>query len=346
MSSIVKQVVDEHNLIRTNPQFYIPFIEKEMSYLNGSTLEKPGEIPLMTNEGKAAYQECIKFLKNQKPLSKLEHNDKLSRASQDHADDIGPRGACSHNGSDGSSTSDRIERYIQWQNSCAENISFGQKTARDVIIQLIVDDGLQNRIHRSNVFSADSKFIGVGFQNHRDYKTCCVIDYVGGIVGQQNSNLSNDYEKDSTGEYNQPNHGGIDWSSFKPQENEIDDDSNFSNNIGTKCNKSKNIGFDRFGEFENNSRSRGISAFNNKGFDDFENFGFSNIGNQRFSNQDLYQGFGNFGGNEDPDRPKNAVSSSVKTVTQTINGRTVRKSIKTYTMSDGSQQTIETEDKF
>ena len=332
MSNIVNQVVEEHNLIRTNPQSYIPFLEKEMSYFKGTTLHKPGEIPLMTNEGKGAYEDCINFLKMQKPLNPLEHSDKLSKAAQEHANDIGPKGACSHSGSDGSSSSDRIERYVQWQGSCAENISFGHKTGRDIVMQLILDDGQYNRGHRKNIFSNDSKFIGVGFQNHRTYKTCCVIDYVGGIAGQQSSNKPANYGKDSTGKYDEPNYQEVEWDNYQ---NPKDDNDNNNNNNNNSYGKTKISLFDQLGGGFDNNLFNGISGFNN-GFDDFNNFGLNN---------NKVTGFGNFG-NDDPDRPPNVVSTSVKTVSKTVNGKTVRKSIKVYTMSDGSQQTVETEDNF
>lgn len=54
-------------------------------------LKKPGEIPLRTHEGPGAVQDCINFLRAQKPLHSLEWDDNMTKACRDHANDIGPK---------------------------------------------------------------------------------------------------------------------------------------------------------------------------------------------------------------------------------------------------------------
>jgi uncharacterized protein YkwD len=312
MTDIVKQVIEEHNLIRTNPQSYIPFLEKEMSYFQGTTLYKPGEIPLCTNEGKRAYQDCINFLKKQKPLPSLEHNTKLSKAAQDHASDIGSNGIFSHTGSDGSESSERIERYLQWDISCAENISFGCKTGRDIVMQLILDDGQLERGHRRNIFSNNSTMIGVGFAKHSEQEFCCVIDYIGGVAGKSNGNTG-----------------------FKGFDNGWDDSKNrgksvFVNDNSKLDKKQVNVVNPRMSEFSNFSNQ----MLYREGFDNFGGFGKSNFGN--FVDDQ----------NDDPDRPEDAVSCSVKTSTKTVNGKTKRKSVKTYRLSTGGEYVVEIDEDF
>jgi len=60
-----------------------------------------------------------------------------------------------HTGSDGSSMSGRLERYGDWNGKIGENCDFGNSTGRDIVISLIVDDGVSNRGHRNNLFSSD-----------------------------------------------------------------------------------------------------------------------------------------------------------------------------------------------
>lgn len=73
--------------------------------------------------------------------------------------------------------SGRLERYGDWNGKIGESCDFGNHTARDVIISLIVDDGNSSKGHRGNLFSAEFKKVGISCSPHTEYKTCSVIDY-------------------------------------------------------------------------------------------------------------------------------------------------------------------------
>lgn len=73
--------------------------------------------------------------------------------------------------------SSRLERYGDWNGKIGENCDFGSSTGRDIVISLIVDDGVSNRGHRNNLFSQDFTKVGVGCAPHSEYKTCSVFDY-------------------------------------------------------------------------------------------------------------------------------------------------------------------------
>ncbi len=48
----------------------------------------------------------------------------------------------------------RVERYASWSGSIAENIDVGNNSAVDIVIALIVDDGVSTRGHRNNLFDS------------------------------------------------------------------------------------------------------------------------------------------------------------------------------------------------
>ncbi len=101
----------------------------------------------------------------------------MTKAAKDHANDIGPKGITGHTGSDGSSMTSRLDRYGKWMGKCGENICFGGKTGVDIIVQLIIDDGVATRGHRNNIFSKDYKVTGISAAKHSSYEICCVLDY-------------------------------------------------------------------------------------------------------------------------------------------------------------------------
>ena len=119
----------------------------------------------------------IRFLSMQKPVPKLIYNEHLSKAARDHALDMAENNLLGHEGSNGSILSDRIEKYIEWDDSCAESIDLGFKTADNIILNLLIDDGSKGRNQRINLFSTQYKYIGIGCSFHKTYNHCSVFVY-------------------------------------------------------------------------------------------------------------------------------------------------------------------------
>lgn len=176
-----KSILTEHNRIRQDPQSYIPILKQYLKYFKGDVIYKPKEVPVQTYEGPAVYEEAIAFLKKQKPVEALTFDERITKAAEDHVRDIGPKGLLSHDSTDGKTMSDRVEVYVEWDSSCGENIELGSKTGQDVIISLLVDDGVQDRGHRKNLFKSDFFYMGIACGPHRECETITVIDYIGGL---------------------------------------------------------------------------------------------------------------------------------------------------------------------
>ena len=78
----------------------------------------------------------------------------MAQASKDHVLDIGKLGLIQHDSSDGKiGVKERLRKYGNVVSCYGENMSFHCDDAKDVMIQLIVDDGVQNRGHRDNIFN-------------------------------------------------------------------------------------------------------------------------------------------------------------------------------------------------
>jgi uncharacterized protein YkwD len=125
-------------------------LELILTYLDPDTniLREPNKIKKEMKEGDNAFKEAIHFLKNLQPLKPLQWDENLYLSAQAHVADIGPKGLCLYQSSDGTEPEDRIAKYGNYEDFLTENIDFGPNDTMDVIISLILDDGEEGRPHR------------------------------------------------------------------------------------------------------------------------------------------------------------------------------------------------------
>jgi uncharacterized protein YkwD len=176
-----RSVIREMNLARQNPALYATFLQELRSRMNGNLLVLPGNTRIRTKEGTAAVDEAIRFLQNAQPLAPLAFSAGMSRAAADHCADQA-NGGFGHEGRDRSHAGQRIARYGTCMGGWAENISYGKSSARDVVLALIIDDGLPARKHRQNIFNANYNVAGAAFGPHARSRTMCSMDFAGGYA--------------------------------------------------------------------------------------------------------------------------------------------------------------------
>ena len=174
---LARDIHSEINTARRDPAAYASHLEQLLPRFDATLLERPGRPHLRTEEGAAAVREAIAALQSRGPVGPLRFSDGLTAAAADHVEDQGPVGGLEHLGTDGSDPADRASRYGQWVGAMAENIAFGENPAREVVIQLLVDDGVSDRGHRDNLLDPKWGAEGVACGPHRDYRQICVMDY-------------------------------------------------------------------------------------------------------------------------------------------------------------------------
>lgn len=168
-------VIRELNLARENPKLYASFAAES----------RPGH---MIEHGHAV-DEAVRFLSKAHPLPPLTLSPGMCRAAADHcAEQVA--GQLGHDGSDRSSPGQRISRYGAWSSTWGENISYSQKTARGVVLALIIDDGVRSRGHRKNIFNTKFNYAGAAFGPHARYRTVCTIDFAGGYAERADALVS------------------------------------------------------------------------------------------------------------------------------------------------------------
>jgi uncharacterized protein YkwD len=179
-----KDVILEMNKARADPKKYAELYIKPMLQYNwggpfgANSYLAPGKtVYTSTQEGKNGIQSCINDLSRRQSMSPLFPVKGLFLAAKDHADDTGPKGITGHTGSDRSSMGQRINRYGKWNGGAGENISYGHNTGRDIVVQLLIDDGVSNRGHRNNILNRSFKYAGGAIGSHSNFTYLCVIDY-------------------------------------------------------------------------------------------------------------------------------------------------------------------------
>ncbi len=172
-----RQVIAEMTLARTRPKDFADFLRQLRGCYEGNFFREPGRIAKRTQEGVRALDQAIAFLESAAPVGPLGWDEALFLAARDHAWDQSRTAEIGHVGSDGSTMSQRIERYGNWRGRIAENIDYGDSEARRIIINLIVDDGVASRGHRRNIFNPDLKVAGAAIAPHRTYCHMCVINF-------------------------------------------------------------------------------------------------------------------------------------------------------------------------
>jgi uncharacterized protein YkwD len=112
----------------------------------------PGRLPVCTQEGVHAVDEAIRFLRHARPFPALALSPGLCSAAADrYREQAG--GVVGHHGCDGSDAGSRISRYGVVAQGWAENIAYGQRSARAIVMALLIDDGVRGRDYRRNIFN-------------------------------------------------------------------------------------------------------------------------------------------------------------------------------------------------
>ena len=211
--AIQRDLFIELNNLRKNPKSYIPLIELEMKSLKKNNIlkKRDSNLQIQTVEGKDAYIEAINFLQNQEGVPPVKEESRLNSAALDLVKDIGTRGVVSHQDQYGQYVSERIEKYCEWDYSASEVIEVSSKNPKDILISLIVDDGLKNRPDRMTLFNPAYNFVGISCGMHSEYEIVTVIVFTGSIRQKgtlfyqlgSNFELRNQYD-DYEGNYENP----------------------------------------------------------------------------------------------------------------------------------------------
>lgn len=174
LSELDAAVVDEINQARSNPQKFVAYLEEYKKAMKGNVLHLPNRPGIMMIEGVAALDDAITELKKLSKFETLAVSKGLFRTANIQLTDLQEDSTLSHRGKDGSDLGKRLLKFGFAGLDTAENICYKESAAREVVMTMILDDGLKKRPHRKNIFSSKFKHIGVSCGLNNKKEAICV----------------------------------------------------------------------------------------------------------------------------------------------------------------------------
>lgn len=156
MDSTERSIVKYCNLARLYPQ---KFSRLEVQNYNGAA-ENPEQY-----KGSENKQSLIRDLKASKAKGALLPDSALERMADCFQLELAASGKTGHD------RKNCTEDYL------AENCSFGKSTAKDIVMQLLIDEGIASLGHRKNILNEKYTKLGVAFGDHKKYRKCAVMDF-------------------------------------------------------------------------------------------------------------------------------------------------------------------------
>lgn len=179
LSPFERELFGEINTLRTNPKLYATYLDDYKKLFKDNRLYLPNRLPLITMEGLKPVDEALSLLRSMAPLPAYASSEGMSKAAKERLDDMIKSGVIGHRGSDGSTPNSRLDKFGRWDKTVGEAIAYDVGTAREVILSLLVDDGVGNRGHRKNLLSTDFTVIGLASGESMKPHSSCIIDFAG-----------------------------------------------------------------------------------------------------------------------------------------------------------------------
>ncbi len=117
----------------------------------------------------------IKTLKELPPLPPLQPADDLIKEAKKHAKEMGKSGKKGHRSADGKGFAERMAKLKEKYKKVKEINQYGFPEALDIVIDLLLDEGVESLIHRRALLTPDYQYIGVGLTFHKKWTTNCSI---------------------------------------------------------------------------------------------------------------------------------------------------------------------------
>lgn len=150
MNSNEMEMVDEINLLRSNPSAYVQYVNAYVA-----EQKRNGGFPI----SQAIVNELNSELQQLPPLSRLTPLQCIYEAARRHGQDQKPTGDVNHQGTDGAWPWDRVRRACPDLKDGNENLVAGLSSVRASVITLLIDEGIPNRGHRKTLLKPEWQYV-------------------------------------------------------------------------------------------------------------------------------------------------------------------------------------------
>ncbi len=158
---------------------YLDEEEKELIFLtnlarlNGELFsETILDVYLKDKKSSRYTRSLYRDLKKIKNLPPLDQEKDLYEAALEHAETSGKRGTTGHQ-----RFGKRYDPLMKNYDEIGENLAYGYRSAPDILIQLLIDEGIPDLGHRKNLLNPNFNSIGVAIENHKNYRFNCVMSF-------------------------------------------------------------------------------------------------------------------------------------------------------------------------
>ena len=166
-------LVNEINMLRTNPKRYANKVAKYCDYFKGKVLKLPGSnAGIKTEEGADAYKEAADFLSQQSRIEPFEPSKGLCKIAEEFLNEVQK---CDPEDLGNIDMEEIIAKHGSFSGNFSRAMDFGGETPEQVLTNLIVSDGDPSRGQRESLLSTDIKKVGVANGKHNTYRHCTVI---------------------------------------------------------------------------------------------------------------------------------------------------------------------------
>ncbi len=158
-----KELLQLINLVRLYPQqfrdeVYLPYLKENSISRNSYT------------------QSLLVTLSQMRAQVAYKPHAVLTQIAEAQARYLGQSGKATHNNARGQSPAERIRERISSEIT-AENIDLGRDQPLDILMSLLIDDGIIGTGHRVNLLHQELTHIGIAIGSHKKYGTVCVQDF-------------------------------------------------------------------------------------------------------------------------------------------------------------------------